>query len=506
VEEETGRVESLLENLRIEAEVLVFWLASGGLPTYEIIINGADPGKEHVEAVETCLEGQDWWDEIQKIRGNRGISATEDLSEIASIFRTGTWPNASFQEGPRVERAERFLGLRKLLRKSKRKLTMSGMSRLGVSLGMRAQSLPPSVIQQHASQGSASENSGSDDDGESDSDDDSEGSWPDSVASEADMDDFTSESDSSTRRPLHRRRSHGDTMRGPPPSKKSTGEREIVVPKPIIRRTWLNQPSSTDPATPVSSAQDLPFTLPQNPAKAAQSTLNFAESLKANSRSDTAVNSMASQPSSKAESSSTLPAFLKMPSDGTGSKSPSTKEPSKDLLNTESPKRPTSGLSRHASLPKFSSNPVPITRVATEDGPGPSIMFANAPSPPARRGRIPSAYQPSSSSDHIYEAPEDDFHSTPGPYSTGSTYSTQGLPLSFNDLPCRAQHLILNELIRQQSADTAVLFTTLPSPVEGTSKSEEDCKRYLTDLEILCKDCPPALMVHSNSMTVTMSL
>ena len=57
-----------------------------------------------------------------------------------------------------------------------------------------------------------------------------------------------------------------------------------------------------------------------------------------------------------------------------------------------------------------------------------------------------------------------------------------------------------------QSRDTAVMFTTLPSPVEGTCKSEEASKGYLGDLEVLCKECPPVLMVHSNSMTVTMSL
>jgi solute carrier family 12 (potassium/chloride transporters), member 9 len=66
--------------------------------------------------------------------------------------------------------------------------------------------------------------------------------------------------------------------------------------------------------------------------------------------------------------------------------------------------------------------------------------------------------------------------------------------------------MILNELMRQHSADTAVMFTTLPSPLEGTSKSEETSAAYLSDLEVLCKGCPPCLLVHSNSMTVTMSL
>jgi potassium/chloride transporter 9 len=40
VEEERDRVTTLLKNLRIEAKILVFWLASGGLKMYEVIVNG----------------------------------------------------------------------------------------------------------------------------------------------------------------------------------------------------------------------------------------------------------------------------------------------------------------------------------------------------------------------------------------------------------------------------------------------------------------------------------
>lgn len=80
------------------------------------------------------------------------------------------------------------------------------------------------------------------------------------------------------------------------------------------------------------------------------------------------------------------------------------------------------------------------------------------------------------------------------------------MPLSFNDLPSRAQHLILNELMTQQSAESAVIFTTLPSPGDGTSESEEASESYLSDLEVLWQGLPPSLLVHSNSMTVTMNL
>lgn len=96
---------------------------------------------------------------------------------------------------------------------------------------------------------------------------------------------------------------------------------------------------------------------------------------------------------------------------------------------------------------------------------------------------------------------------------TGSSYCTQDLALSFNDLPSRAQHLILNELMLQQSGrdddevgGSAVIFTTLPIPDKGTHRNERDSVQYLSDVELLCQGLPPVLMILSNNMTVTVSL
>lgn len=497
VEEERGRVKSLLENLRIEAEVLVFWLASGKLATYEIIVNGATPGKKAEEEVEDCLAGQEWWDEIQKIRGRRGAtSATEDLTEIVNIFTSGSnWPEASFQQGPRDERVERFLGLRRLLRKSRRKHTLSGLTKLGVSLGMRTHRLSDNVVRAHASQGSASEDSGSSsDDSDSDAivDSDDESQGRNSVASEADIDDFesASEPESPMISKIKRRRSHGDSMRGPPPSKKSTGEKEVRVPQPPSRRPLLSESSTTVLASEPSaaSASDLTFTRTPSPEqnKKPSSISNIASSIKAES-------------SGKSSRPSSLKGVERITPKETSNRPPSTRS-----------ERPS--LSRHVSQPKFSSKPVPITKVATEDGPGPSIMFTATPSPPPRRNRLPSAYKPALDPSHPSHTDPYSIAESPSPARAsshdrrGSTYSTQGVPLSFNDLPCRAQHLILNELMRSESVQTAVMFTTLPSPVEGTSQSEEASLGYLGDLEVLCKELPPVMLVHSNSMTVTMSL
>jgi potassium/chloride transporter 9 len=80
------------------------------------------------------------------------------------------------------------------------------------------------------------------------------------------------------------------------------------------------------------------------------------------------------------------------------------------------------------------------------------------------------------------------------------------LELDFNILPAKAQYLILNDLIRSHSEDTAVVFTTLPAPAPGTYQDEEKSVEYVSGLELLCEDIPPVLLIHSNSLVVTLAL
>lgn len=77
---------------------------------------------------------------------------------------------------------------------------------------------------------------------------------------------------------------------------------------------------------------------------------------------------------------------------------------------------------------------------------------------------------------------------------------------SFNDIPAKAQHLIINDLIRSQSHNTGVLFTTLPPPPQGTYKDEAKSEDYLEGLAILCDQTPPCILIHSKSLTVTTAL
>ena len=578
VEDEKARVKALLENLRIEAKILVFWLASGNLSAYEVIINGGG-SEEEGEEVEECLQSQEWWEEIQRIRGNRGEPSPGEEAQIdmEAVLGNNAWPDASFQQGPRHEKVERFLALRKLLHKSKRvrkaSMSISGMGKLGVQLGMRTQRLPPQLAGMRGGQNDGQASDASTDSEVVDDRDDLESL---SAASEADASDYKSDGDSDvpleSPKKIVRRRSHGDTLRGPKPSKKATGEREAEITD--------SRPTSkpTTPARSLIGASEAGSSLKQQstPDHSKEASKDStAESSKMHSRQvstddfagpsyaeaakrkddpihDKLVNRFASLrrfPADGLGGKSTPETSLRPPS-ATGSASPS---PTKSKSGSTSPlknkkrgglsapedERPI--LSRHASSAKFSSKPVPVTKVHEQEGLERSIMFVDTPSPPVRGGgmaghgkrRLPSAYDvhndgagPSGSTKEAEEKWHADNlekeqreksrqrsssasrprSSSPALSRRGSTYSTQALPLSFNDLPCRAQHLILNQLIMRNSKDTAVLFTTLPSPAEGTSTDENRCLQYLGDLEVLGRGGVPMMMVHSNSMTVTMSL
>jgi solute carrier family 12 (potassium/chloride transporters), member 9 len=103
------------------------------------------------------------------------------------------------------------------------------------------------------------------------------------------------------------------------------------------------------------------------------------------------------------------------------------------------------------------------------------------------------------------DRPHVSFKSTPQPHSHHH-HHTPELELDFNILPARAQYLILNDLIKSYSEDTAVVFTTLPAPAQGTYQDEEKSLEYVGGLELLCEDIPPVLLIHSNSLVVTLAL
>ena len=465
VEEERGRVTTLLRNLRISAEVLVFWLASGDLKMYEIIVN-ASTAEHHAQAsrdVDDALEDEEWWLDMQRLRNSADMSASQELAQAEDILNAVTsWPTSSFQHGRKESKPRRFAELRKMLRRSKRKTSVANLGEAGLTIGMRTQRLPADLL-------SGSDSSSSEDDDEA-------VATESEAATENDLDEYdldaSDEEDSDRPDTQLRRRakSMSATMNIPFIGKKLNLRRSLFKGEiPDTRPT-------TDSVTPLKPHPD-----------AAASDTVLLSTAKVSKR-----NSIAS-PSSSVLSSS--------PASRTAVRPPPI---------------------RHQSLPKFTSKPTPRTAVASEEAPGPSIMFVDTPSPNASRQPDPlatsSPAQDAASSSAVSPStglptsdlslPNSRAEASPAEPSqqAGGSLLASSIPLSFNDLPCRAQHLILNELIRQNSDDTAVVFTTLPSPVEGTCESETESVKFISDLEVLCQGLPPVLLVHSNSMTVTMNL
>lgn len=80
--------------------------------------------------------------------------------------------------------------------------------------------------------------------------------------------------------------------------------------------------------------------------------------------------------------------------------------------------------------------------------------------------------------------------------------------LTFNNLPAKGQHIILNELMKINSPreETAVIFSTLPAPVIGTHLDSDESFEYTNGLAIWLDDLPPVMLVNSQTVTVTTNL
>ncbi|KAL1958729.1 hypothetical protein VTO42DRAFT_3848 [Malbranchea cinnamomea] len=423
VEQERGRVETLLEKLRIEAEVLVFWLASGDLQSYRVIVNGeqAVVDEDYVKRVDAVLADEDWWQEIKSFRYGVIKSKNKLLPAPRLLQDTPTWPNSSFQHGQQSRNGKRFDRLRRIMESSRRRKSISSLGSRNVSFGMQTHRLLDSMV------------------------DYSPDSSDESTDEDSDIEPYMSDGEDETG-PLG---SHSDSSRN------SVGATESGGQECGTRRK-----------------QRLPKLTPER-----------------RTASDTAVTG------DDAEVSPSDPArpMITSTADETGDQRERINAPSVNKLP----------VSRVASSARFSSSPIPETKVAAEEDTGPSIMFAESPPRSEPSGPGESIYRRAAATSSSSLAPDSSVRME----NPASGYPAQAsVPLSFNDLPCRAQHLILNELIKKHSEQTAVVFTTLPSPIEGTRHDRKASESFVSDLEVLCDGLPPCLLVHSNSVTVTMNL
>lgn len=138
--------------------------------------------------------------------------------------------------------------------------------------------------------------------------------------------------------------------------------------------------------------------------------------------------------------------------------------------------------------PVFSSNALPNTRVL-EDGTGdkPTIV----PVTEDGRGNL---------------SPKSPIVPDLSPCNSDASLIEAMNNIKFDDLPSRAQYLILNDMMVQLSRNSALIFSTLPIPPLGTHKNEEDSLEYVKDIDIWLERLPPTMLINSQTMTVTTAL
>ena len=588
IEDERKRLKALLEKLRIEAEIVALALASGQLRTYEYIVNGDASHAETTNITNELLRDDEWWRELQHLRNEASeLSRSQELASLGAILEDTRRRNSD--PSTEADGPSRRFSVHDLM-ELPRNPTVSQVSKLGFNFGIHTHRLSPVALDEAKPTGSSY----------STDDDDSESVY----SSDTDFNDAASlasgqgvqEPGRSLRRRLssflHRKTSLRDiiTGRGEPSdtapllrqtSDPATGVAsgygsvapETTVPfiksprrttasksKPLLgtlTESGVEHASHVDPEGAPTATAAAPPTRP--PLSRKSSASRFTSNL----TPDTKI--------TVEEGSGPRLSFAAEEGAGIGSAAPAAAAAA--TTTTPTIKSPRPSLSRSSSAMKFSSLPVPETRVEEgEGGAGPRLTFAERTEyvpPPAtpHRSRQNSATRggggggasSSGREAHVLDVPEilesyrfgarapsvsedregrrgrdggreegsgaEEGEESDSGRSGRSSYATQSLPLSFNDLPSRAQHLILNELMRRHSGGggggsggsssngeegggggAAVLLTTLPIPEEGTCRSEDDSLRYLSDVEVLCHDLPPVLLVLSNNMTVTVSL
>ncbi|KAI2621663.1 amino acid permease-domain-containing protein [Hypoxylon sp. NC1633] len=499
VVEEQARLKALLERLRIDAEIQVFCFASGQLQSYETIVNGHGIGSDIGRIVNELLKDDEWWQELQKYRDETyEMSRSQELASLGEMLNATRRRGSSISKGDSPHSLPRGLDINDLLGRTKA-TTFSDIAKLGVNFGIHTQQLSSSAFHVESTENSPDF---SDDDAESSASSDADFNDNISAASDGDIEEVTSSRKPNLLTFAGRRRSHEDVIHTRPLKKiEQVQSQRLGHPTPA-------GPSGYGTMTPVTRSAISPV----SPMDRKQST---SRPLKATSAPGQIAPTIAKPPSRPPLSRhSSGSRFTSRPTPDTTVLSDENVGPRMIFAKEDSttPRVTRPSLSRNASAGPFSSRPVPETKIEKEDGAEARLMFVEpdyGASEPLLKSRRNSTFPTESKADAEYNVPE---LLAPSPLTrvpdeeVRSNYSTQSLPLSFNDLPSRAQYLILNELIRQNSGDTAVLLTTLPIPEEGTCKSEEDSLRYLTDIEVLCHELPPVLLVLSNNLTVSVSL
>ncbi|KAM0237356.1 hypothetical protein ACHAP5_009082 [Fusarium lateritium] len=504
--------------------------------------------------VNDTLRNQAWWDDVQMFRGREdNMTSTQELDQLEHIYDSTSGRPGLYN--PHEEIYERRRASTTDVPELPRRPAIRMLSKMGVNMGIHTHHLPDDALDE-----AISEDDDETEDSPTDDLEDEEMGYSSELDRRFHDEDSIGPSEAAHQPLLADGDSHdGDgRVRGDYWERFGRRSRSDAVEDAVTTSTSYGTMSSSATVKGVGGVQTSQTTAASQFASESSVTQTDQRSRKGSIASvGEAFPSLVSR-----DSSGTSTAFSRV-----RPASPTREDTVRPYRGgTSTPGRP--NLSRQSSAVKFSSRPVPETKIVASEAEGSTISFAPPSSSESEtpkaglyrpsysrqssQGKFPGRPRPSTqASDGEYDSRKVSFaeQSHYEPHSTqhsqfhsrrnsrGSThegggsceqipemleryrlsshleeegqdtgYTPQGLELSFNELPSRAQHLIVNELMRQHSKDTAVLLSTLPIPTEGTCLDEAATIQYLSDVEVLCNELPPTLLVLSNNMTVTVNL
>lgn len=505
VEEERSRINVLLERLRIKAEVLVMCLSSGDIEAYEIIVRGK---KDQTGRVTNVLSNLDWWQELQEAR----LEYEKTYGIIPDLSKPGTIPSGrletlfnnpdnaySLQDNGLTLSPSAFSKILKNQRQ--RRHTVSSLQQMGISFSMHTNKLLKSQMK-HATD-----------------------------FFRDDVDEYSSESDSAFT--STESDSLSSSMQDLLATRHGSKGGLSLLDNSHNSNVTDRFPKGTKKTSSTTGLEPLNF----DKKNVSDGVSGPPESLLGSSSLTSGIAAGAS--------SSTL-------ATGGGYSSGYASDTSASRSGTSTPN--TTGSRKNKSRPNFSGQAMPNTTVKEIDDGRPTIMFDKSTqkkkkpldkrnvtfetsakeSTPLIGHKSPSYESTNPSNEDRGEEIKNE-EATIGLFKNGYQFGSsngdvrnssineenedveddddddeddddQGAYLSFNDLPADAQHLILNDLMRKNSEDTAVIFSTLPAPSLGTHLSEEDSYQYVESLEVWCQNLPPTLLLHSQTITVTTAL
>ncbi|KAK9462731.1 amino acid permease-domain-containing protein [Lipomyces oligophaga] len=503
VEEEQGRVQTLLENLRIEAEVCVFCLSGGEVPAYETILHGRP---DSTGRVTQALSREPWWIELREARKLlERADLIEEGAPIPMSYLNGevaVLPSAireSWSRAPSMSSLAQMGGvvgapgltsaadapkLKEYMRK--RRQTFTDAQKMGMAFTMQTSRLADEEIDY------AIDDEDSDEDSPSDEDD-----------GVLVLDDIMTGEGTGVQ-------ATGNNSRYSPAEARRRGKGREVTVSPSIKKIRQNSSSSGSSGSTlykntsgeaVDVERDAPLlaTATRNSSLLSEgsgvSLINVNGSALAGVRPKLAHQSSLAG-SYAARTRRTTPHF-------SGETVPHSEvldgeEDRQETIRFASIQQQQQGQHQHQ---RGSSGSTVVgssgASVASSSGSSETVEAAGVI-------RHPLARTKSNGSMGLTLSRTRSRSAAAGARSREPYHDERFL--SFNDLPARAQHLILNDLMRVQSEDAAVLLATLPAPMPQTYKSEEESIAYLDELDVWCRGLPPTLLVHSQNVTVTMAL